>query len=136
LKKKNRMTTTPETSKVLNSCLWIAQTLLSLTLIWAAAMKLFKSPEALAAMWPWTGDHPQLTKITGIFDLLAGIGLVLPGLLRIQPKLVVYAAFGTIALMIAAVIFHFSRGEGAQTGFNFFVIAMAAFIAWGRGRKK
>jgi putative oxidoreductase len=71
-------------------------------------------------------------KLTGILDLLAGLGLVLPGLFRIQPKLTVYAAYGIIALMIAASIFHISRGEASLIGVNIFFLAVAAFVAWGR----
>lgn len=114
--------------------LWIAQILLAITLLWAAYTKWFTPAEELAAMWPWTGDHPDLAMITGIFDLLGGLGLILPALLNIKLRLTVFAAYGVIALMISAIVFHFSRGEASGTGFNFFVIALAGFIAWGRSR--
>jgi putative oxidoreductase len=76
-----------------------------------------------------------LVTVAGVFDMLAGIGLVLPALLKIQPKLTIYAAYGTIALMIAASIFHISRGEAKDIGFNIFVMIIAAFVAWGRNKK-
>lgn len=114
--------------------LWIAQILLAVTLVWAAYTKLFTPTDELAAMWPWTADNPGLVKITGVFDLLGGLGLVFPVLLNIQPRLTVYAAYGVIVLMIAAIIFHISRGEVSNTGFNFVVIALAGFIAWGRSK--
>src|SRR5688572_13083325 len=100
-------------SKTMVVFLWIAQVILSASLIWAASMKLFQPADKLAAMWPWTAEHPVLVKLTGVIDLLAGVGLVLPGLFRIQPKLTLFAAWGTIALMAAASIFHISRGEAA-----------------------
>lgn len=129
------MTTQATPSKALNITLWICQVLLALTFIWAAGMKLVSPADKLAAMWPWTADNVTLVKVTGIIDLLAGLGLVLPGLLKVQPKLTVYAAYGTILLMIAASVFHISRGEAGQIGFNIFVLVLAAFIAWGRGKK-
>ncbi|MCZ8286121.1 MAG: DoxX family protein [Bacteroidia bacterium] len=121
-----------KTSKIINIILWAAQILLAVTLIWAGAMKLFKPTDL---PWQWIKENPNLVRITGVLDLLAGVGFVLPGLLRIQPKLVIYAAYGTLVLMLAASIFHISRGEASQIGFNIFVAVTSLFIAWGRQKK-
>jgi uncharacterized membrane protein YphA (DoxX/SURF4 family) len=121
-----------KTSKWWNIALWIVQTLLATTFIWAGVMKLFKPNEL---PWEWVKDNATIVTLTGVVDLLAGIGLVLPSLLRIKPIWTIYAAYGTIALMIAASIFHISRGESSQIGFNIFVIIMAIFIVWGRQNK-
>jgi VIT1/CCC1 family predicted Fe2+/Mn2+ transporter len=120
------------TSKALNIAAWIGQVLLAVTLVWAAYMKLFQPIDQLAQMWPWTGDNPTLTKITGVFDGLGGLGLVLPMALRIKPVLTFYAALGIMALMLSAIVFHVSRGESSQVGFNVFVVVLAGFIAWVR----
>ncbi len=130
------MTNTQTPSKAWNISLWILQALLAATLIWAAMMKLGKSPQDLAAMWPWTGEvSPALVKLTGLADLLGGLGLLLPALLRIKPVLTPVAALGVVALMIYAGVFHILRGEASQIGFNVMVAIMAAIIAWGRFRK-
>ncbi len=126
------MTSEQKTSKTINIVLWIAQVLLAITFIWTASMKLFK-PSDLP--WPWIPENPNLVKATGVLDLLAGIGLALPAVLRIQPKLTVYASYGTIALMISASVFHISRDETSSIGFNIFVALTAVFIAWGRQKK-
>ena len=126
------MKTERNMSKGLNISLWIAQGLLALTLVWAAGMKLFQSPEKLAEMWPWTADNPGLVKITGVLDLLAGLGLILPGILKWNFKLTMAAAMGIALLMISAIVFHVSRGEVSQIGFNVFVALTAGFITWGR----
>ena len=128
-------TPSPSPSKPWHIALWVVQGLLAATLIWAAAIKLFQSPEALAAMWPWTADNPALVKRTGVVDLLGGLGLVLPGLLRIAPKLTVWAALGTVTLMVAASAFHIGRSEADSIGFNVLVALLAAGIAWGRSVK-
>lgn len=128
------MTTTVK-SKGLNIALWVAQGLISLTLIWAGYAKLFQPIEETAKMLPWALDNPGLLKFTGIIDLLGGIGIVLPATLKIQPKLTVFAAYGTIALMIAASIFHISRGEASLIGMNIFFLILAAFVVWGRTKK-
>lgn len=119
-------------SKAINITLWVAQVILAASFIWAASLKLFQSADKLAQMWPWTAENPGLVKLTGVLDLLAGLGLVLPMLIQLKPKLTVYAAYGTIALMIAASIFHITRGEASQIGINIFFFLVSVFIAWGR----
>lgn len=118
-----------KTSKGLNITLWIAQGLLAVTFIWAGFMKLTK-PEQLP--FPWIKDSPNLVILAGIFDLLGGIGIVMPMLLKIKPKLTVYAAYGIMLLMIAASAFHVSRGEAKDIGFNIFMLLLAGFVSWGR----
>jgi len=120
-------------SKALNIALWVVQVLLASSLLWAAWMKLLQPIEKLAAMWPWAGQVPNsLVKFTGIVDLLGGLGLILPGLLKIKQRLTFFAAIGIIILMIVASIFHISRGEGALIIPNIIFAIMAGFVAWGR----
>ena len=123
------MTSEQRTSKTMNIVLWITQGLLSATFIWTGFMKIFK-PEDLP--FPWVKDNANLVLITGIVDLLGGLGIILPTLLRIQPKLTNFAAYGIIVLMTVASVFHISRGEAKDIGFNIFMAALAVFVAWGR----
>ncbi len=126
------MTNESKTSKILNIFLWVAQVILAITFIWAGAMKLI-NPNELP--FPWVKENESLVKLTGILDLLAGFGLIIPSLLQFHPRWTVFVAGGTILLMTAACIFHISRGEASQIGFNVFVALTAAFIAWGRHKK-
>lgn len=120
-----------KTSKALHIALWIVQVLLAVTLVWAAYMKLFQSPGALSAMWPWAGHVPPLlVKSTGIIDLIAAFGLVLPAWLNIRPVLTFIAAAGVVLLMLCATVFHLSRGESPV--FNIVFGVLAAVVAWGR----
>jgi hypothetical protein len=116
-----------------NVALWILQSLLAATLLWAASVKLFMPADKLAVMWPWTVESRKLVIVTGTLDGLAGLGLILPGLLNIMPKLTVYAAIGTHLLMVAAMIFHVCRGESSQIGINVVIAVICLLIAWGRG---
>jgi len=116
----------------MNILLWVAQGLLALILLWVGYMKLFK-PEGLP--FPWVKEHPGLVLITGIVDLLGGLGMVLPVALRIRPALTVLAAYGIVALMIVASIFHISRGEAQNIGINIFFLLLAVFVAWGRRKE-
>ncbi len=113
----------------MNTILWIVQGILATTFLWAGFMKLFK-PEDLS--FPWVKDNATLVLITGIVDLLGGLGIVLPALLRIRPKLTIYTAYGMTTLMTLASIFHISRGEAKDISFNIFMLLMAIFVAWGR----
>jgi uncharacterized membrane protein YphA (DoxX/SURF4 family) len=125
-----------KTSVLLNIALWIVQLLLAASLIWSSWMKLFQPIAQLAVLWPWAGEvSPVLIKVTGVVDLLGGLGLVLPALLRVQPKLTPLAAIGIIALMICASAFHISRGESSSIGPNIVFAMLAGFIVWGRFKK-
>lgn len=87
----------------------------------------------LAEMIPWAGQVPAaFMYATALIDLCGGLGVLLPALTRIKPGLVVLAALGCAALQICAIVFHLSRGEGANTPFNFLLVALSLFVAWGR----
>jgi len=120
-------------SKGLNLGLWIAQGLLALLFVGGGVWKLVTPIPQLAALIPWAGQvSPALLYTTATFDLLGGLGVLLPSLTRIKPGLTVLAAVGCAALQIAAILFHLSRGEGANTPFNFLLVGLALFVAWGR----
>lgn len=127
--------TSSTSPKWLNITLWIAQSLIALTLVWAAYAKLLQPFEETAIMMPWAKDNPGLLKFTGMIDLLGALGIILPAALRIQPKLTVFAAYGIIVLMILSSGFHISRGEASLIGMNIFFLILAVFIAWGRTKK-
>ncbi|MFM2306054.1 MAG: hypothetical protein RLZZ367_723 [Bacteroidota bacterium] len=113
----------------MNIALWIAQATISLTLILGGFMRAF-APGKLP--FKWISENPNLNIFTSILDILVGICLVLPALLHIDPMIAVYAAITVVAIMIGAVIFHISRGEAKDIGFNIFVLIVAVFIAYGR----
>lgn len=127
------MTNQIKKSRALHITLWIMQILLALLLMWAGFTKLFEPVERLSVMWPWTGQVPiAFVKFTGVVDVVGAIGLTLPSLLRIKPKLTPVAAIALCVLMICAIIFHIARGEASQIGINIVLIIIAAFVAWGR----
>ena len=132
------MDTTPSinTSKGLHIGLWVVQGLLAVAFGMAGAMKTFTPLPELAASLPWVLDVPAaLVRFIGISELAAAFGLVLPSLLRVQPRLTALAGAGLVVVMVLASIFHLSRGEAAALPANFVLGGLAAFVAWGRTRK-
>ena len=117
----------------LNILLWLMQIIVSGSMLWSGYVKLFLSQHALATMWPWVADvSPYLVKFTGIVDVVGAIGLVLPGFIPTKSRWISHAAFGVIALMISAAIFHLIRGELTQIIVNVVFGIIVAIIAWGR----
>lgn len=119
-------------SRPLNIALWAVQVLLALTFVGTGVWKLVTPLAELGAKFPWMAELPTLLRFTGVIDALGGLGLVLPMLTRIKPGLTSLAALGCAALMGSAVVFHFLRGEGANTPFNFVLLGLSLFVAWGR----
>lgn len=128
--------TAQKNNKALNITLWVAQVLFGLMFIMAGASKAMQPIEALAESMPWvTTVSAGLVKFIGISELLGGIGLLLPSILRIKPELTVWAAYGLALVMVLAGVFHATRGEYSAIGVNVFMMAIAIFIAWGRSKK-
>ncbi|MFN8355090.1 MAG: DoxX family protein [Spirosomataceae bacterium] len=124
---------TPRLSNAILIALWIVQVALSVSLFWAAIKKLFQPIEELELQWPWVAQVPEtLVKGTGMVDLLAGMGILLPQLLKIKPWLTVATAWGLLAVMFCASVFHIGRGEAALLGPNVIFAALAVFVIWGR----
>jgi len=128
--------TDQKNNKVINIALWAVQVLLGLMFLMAGAMKASQPIETMAESLPWVTDvSAGLVRFIGVSELLGGLGLLLPSLLRIKPFLTVWAAIGLAAVMIFAAIFHGSRGEFSAIGMNVVMAAMFVFIAWGRSKK-
>lgn len=122
-------------NKGLNIALWVAQGLLAAMFLMAGFMKTTTPIAELGATLPWVNDFPYLVRFIGISELLGAIGLLLPSILRIQPKLTPLAAWGIVAIMVLASIFHGMKGEFPQIGINVVLGAIAGFVAWGRTTK-
>jgi uncharacterized membrane protein YphA (DoxX/SURF4 family) len=122
-------------SKSMNIILWIAQCILAAIFLMAGVMKSTTPIEQLSAQLPWVKDFPQLERFIGISELLGGIGLLLPSILRIKPILTPFAALGIIAIMLLASAYHISKGEFSAVGFTLTITIIAAFVAWGRFKK-
>lgn len=121
-------------SGLLNIALWVTQGLLAAFFVYAGLTKLVTPAADLGKMIPWTAELPLLVPVTGVADLLGGLGILLPALTRIRPRLTVLAAIGLLVLQVLALGFHTMRGEMAVLPMNVVLIALVAFVLWGRTR--
>lgn len=127
-------TATP--GRALRVGLWIAQVLISFVFTSAGLVKLLTPIPQLAAMMPFAGEYSEtFVRSVALVDLAGGIGILLPALTRILPRLTVLAALGCSVLQVFALVFHISRGEAATTPLNFVLLALALFVLWGRNSK-
>ncbi len=118
----------------MNILLWILQIVFGLYFI-AVGIMHFSPPSGLPAMMSWMYELPAwLHYVSGIAEILGGIGLILPGLLKRYTQLTAYAALGLALVMLGAVIYHITRGEFANIGVNILNMAIMLFIYYGRTR--
>lgn len=117
--------------------LWVAAILLAALYGFAGFNKVTKSiPELSAMMGAWPTVLPEWTVRTiGSLEIAGALGLILPALTRILPKLTVLAAACFVLLQIGAMITHISLGEANVLPVNFVLLALAAIVAWGRWSK-
>jgi putative oxidoreductase len=115
--------------------LWIAQILLALVFGFAGCMKLLTPIEELAKNAAWIRNSEVLIRFIGISEVAGALGMLLPSLTRIKPKLTSLAAVGLFIIMILATGFHLMRGEARFAPMTVALGALAAFVAWGRFRK-
>lgn len=127
---------TPAPAKGWNIGLWVAQILLFLVYGLAGFMKTTQPIPDLAAMMVWPGIVPEvMVRFIGLAELAGALGLILPMLTKIQPRLTILAALGLTVLQVFAIIWHFSFAEFAALPVNAVLIGLSVFVLWGRRSK-
>ena len=115
----------------MNRVLWVVQILLALLFLFAGGTKLFMSAAQLTGQ---TQMPAWFLRFIGVMEILGGLGLVLPGMLRIRTPLTPLAAAGLSIIMIGAVGVTIQT-VGATTALLPLVTgALTLFVAYGRWR--
>jgi len=112
-----------------NALFWTLQLLLAALFLFAGIMKFVMPAEQLTAQSPFSAEFIRLI---GVAEVLGGLGLVLPGLTGIQPRLTPLAAAGLVIIMIGATASSLQHGAAAL--FPFVTGLLAAFVTYGRWR--
>jgi uncharacterized membrane protein YphA (DoxX/SURF4 family) len=116
----------------MNLILWILQVLLALAFAAHGWLMLFPPAEIAEVM---NASIPRwLSLFIGVAEVAAAVGLTLPGLVRILPSLVYWAAAGLMIVMVLATILHAVRAEYGSAVTTALLLVMLSFVAYMRWR--
>ena len=116
----------------MNIVLWILQILLAVAFFAHGWLLLWPPPDIAAQM---NAELPRGFWIfLGVAEIAAAIGITLPGVTKILPWLVVWAAAGIAFVMVAATIWHIVRGEISSALITLVLLGMASYVVWMRRR--
>ena len=116
----------------MNIMLWVVQVLLAVA-FFAHGWFLLTPPAAFVEQM--NASLPRWFQLfLGVAEVLAAVGLTLPGLTRTMPWLVTWAAVGIMIVMVSATAFHLMRGEISSAATTLVLLAMATFVAYARHR--
>ena len=116
----------------MNIVLWVLQVLLAVAFLAHGWLFLRPPAELVAQMDALLPRWFQL--FLGTAEILAAAGLTLPGLTRIPPWLVTWAAGGIMIVMVSATVLHVARDEMSSAAITLVLLAMATFVAYMRYR--
>ena len=112
----------------MNILLWVLQVLLALAFFAHGLLFLFPPAEMVAQM---NASLPRWFQVfLGVAEVLAAIGLTLPGVTRIKPWLVVWAAAGIMIVLISATVYHVVRNETSSAIITLVMFALATTLAY------
>ena len=118
---------------IINIVLWVLQVLSAVTFGQIGVTHLRVSSGLLDTPFVWMFDiSPTMNAIIGIAEILAALGLILPGVVRIQTRLTLLAAFGLVLTMIGGFIFNISNDYVDNISANIIWVLVNGFIAFGR----
>jgi uncharacterized membrane protein YphA (DoxX/SURF4 family) len=116
----------------MNILLWIIQSLLSLLFLFAGVMK-FLMPVAEMQKGSPVVFPGWFFHFIGVCEILGGLGLILPALLRIKPGLTPLAAAGLGIITLGAAIIT-AQMSISMAAFPFVACLLSFFVAFGRWR--
>jgi uncharacterized membrane protein YphA (DoxX/SURF4 family) len=112
--------------------LWVLQVLLAVAFLAHGLLFLFPPASVVEQMNASLPRGFQL--FLGVAEVLAAVGLTIPGATRIQPWLVPGAAAGVMIVMIGATIWHVMRAETSSAIITAVLLLAATFVAYMRWR--
>ena len=116
----------------MNIVLWLLQVLLAIAFFAHGMLFLMPPAELVEQM---NASLPRWFQLfLGVAEVLAAVGLILPGLTRVLPWLVVWAAVGVMIVTASATVFHIARAEFSSAATTLILFAMAAFVGYVRYR--
>ena len=122
--------TATNSSRALTIGLWTLQVLLAIVFLLHGWLMVAPPAEMVEMINAQLGVELRL--FIGVTELLAAIGLILPGLTRILPGLPALAAAGLMIVMSSATALHIARGETASAISAAVIFVLVSVVAYGR----
>ena len=117
----------------MNKLLWLLQVLLAVAFVAHGVMFLNPPPDIAVLM---NASLPRwFQRFLGVAEVLAGVGLTVPGVARVQPGLVPAAAVGIMILALSATVWHLMRAEYSSAATTAVLLAISSFVAFMRYRR-
>ena len=114
----------------MNGVLWVLQVLLAAAFFAHGMLFLTPPPEMVEQM----SVLPRWFQLfLGVAEVLAALGLTLPGVTRILPSMIPAAAAGLMFVMVCATIWHLARAEfsaAATTAILLMLLTAVAYLRW------
>ncbi len=116
----------------MNTLIWILQVLLAAAFFAHGWLFLAPPPDLVEQM---NASLPRWFQLfLGVAEVLAAVGLTLPGMTRILPWLVTWAAGGIMIVMVSATVWHLARAEWTSAAITLLLLGIATFVAYMRLR--
>ncbi len=118
-------------AKLVNILLWIFQILLGLLFLFSGSTKFMMTVAEMNAQSPvaWPG---WFLHFIGVCEVLGGIGLILPALLRIKPGLTPLAAVGLAIIVAGATVITLMGPMKGLALVPLVTCLLLIFVAFGR----
>lgn len=114
----------------MNALLWVLQVVLAVAFLAHGLLFLFPPAAMVEQM---NAALPRAFQLfLGVAEVLAAVGLTLPGITRVYPWLVSCAAAGIMIVMISATLFHIMRGEVSSAITTAVLLLLATCVAYMR----
>ncbi len=112
------------------------QILLGIAFTLIGCMKLFAPLSTLATSMDWVYLFPEIVvRLIGAAELLGGLALLIPLVLKRMHRLSAFAALGLMLIMVLASLLHLSRpGEKGMVIVNVVIFVLAAIVMFKRFR--
>ena len=118
----------------MNIILWILQLLLVAQFLQHGVIMVFPPAEYVEVMNATLGIG--LRYFIGIAELLAVVGLILPGALRIYTRLLLLTLVGLMIVTGSATVYHSFRGETSSAIYTIVLFIIIAFVGYMRLKVK
>lgn len=118
----------------MNIVLWILQVLLAAQFLQHGLIMIFPPAEYVEIINATLGVG--LRYFIGITELLAVVGLILPGLLRIYTRLIPLTAAGLMIVTVSATVYHLFRNEVGSAIYTAVLLIIITFVAYMRWKIK